>query len=239
MCGRYTLTTPVETVAEVFGVQEFTDLRPRYNIAPTQEVAVVGRNQEGSRTLGTMRWGLVPHWAKDISIGNRMINARSETVAEKPAFRSSFKRKRCLLPADGFYEWKKLNGKKQPYYARRKDQAPFAFAGIWARWRPKTESTDNNEEGPVIQSCALLTTEPNDVMRDIHDRMPVILPADAWDLWLDPEPEDVDALTELLRPYDPEVMEAYAVSTLVNRPGNDSPRCIEPLGADDAAEAPN
>lgn len=228
MCGRYTLTQPAEVLAEAFDVSDYVELQPRYNIAPTQDVAVIGRNHEGRRTLGLMRWGLIPSWAKDPTIGNRMINARGESAAEKPAFRSSFKSRRCLVPADGFYEWKKQgSGSKQPYYIRMKDHHPFAFAGLWSRWRPK--ATDGADAGEPILSCTLLTTSPNPLMAEIHDRMPVILHPEHYDFWLNPDNQDAEALNRLLVPYEPEAMEAYPISTMVNRPGNEGPRLIEPL----------
>lgn len=221
MCGRYTLTAPAEVLTEIFDLAESIELHPRYNIAPTQETAVVGLNHEGKRSLGLMRWGLIPHWAKDPSIGNRLINARAETVAEKPAFRSSFAKRRCLVPADGFYEWQKAGSRKQPYYLQLAEHRPFAFAGLWARWSPP--------EGEPVKSFTLLTTTPNEVAAKVHDRMPVILPAEHYELWLDPEVHDREALEAVLGPFPAEGMEAYPVSTLVNSPKNDEPRCIEPL----------
>ncbi len=222
MCGRYTLHTPGETVAEIFDVAESVELSPRYNIAPTQEVAVVGLNHEGTRSLGLMRWGLIPSWAKDPSIGSRMINARSETAAEKPAFRSSFKKRRCLIPADGFYEWKKVGDRKQPFHIRLESAAPFGIAGLWSRWQ--------GGEGEPIRSCTLLTTAPNELTAQVHDRMPVILPPAAYATWLNPQ---TDALTlqSLLVSYPAEDMVAFPVTTMVGNPRNDSPRCIEPLAS--------
>ena len=223
MCGRYTLTAPAEVLTEIFDLAETVELHPRYNIAPTQETAVVGLNHDGKRSLGLMRWGLIPHWAKDPSIGNRLINARAETAAEKPAFRSSFSKRRCLVPADGFYEWQKTGGRKQPFYLQLKEHRPFAFAGLWARWKASEDET--------VQSFTLLTTTPNEVAAKVHDRMPVILPPESYDRWLDPELHDREALEALLLPYPAEAMEAYPVSTLVNSPQNDDPRCIEPIDA--------
>jgi len=222
MCGRYTLTADGGAITEIFKVTEAVELSPRYNVAPTQEVAVVGRNHEGGRTLGTMRWGLIPSWAKDPSIGSRLINARSETVAEKPAFRASFKKRRCLVVADGFYEWKKVGSAKQPYYIGLKGHPPFAIAGLWDRWRDK-------ESGETIRSCTLLTTGPNALTETIHDRMPVILHPEDYDRWLDPEFHDREALESCLRPYEADAMEAYPVSTLVNNVRNDRPECIQAL----------
>ncbi len=222
MCGRYTLTADGGAITEIFKVTEAVELSPRYNVAPTQEVAVVGRNHEGGRTLGTMRWGLIPSWAKDPSIGSRLINARSETVAEKPAFRASFKKRRCLVVADGFYEWKKMGGGKQPYYIGLKGHPPFAIAGLWDRWR-------DQESGETLRSCTLLTTGPNALMETIHNRMPVILHPEDYDRWLDPEFHDREALESCLGPYEADAMEAYPVSTLVNNVRNDRPECIQAL----------
>ena len=219
MCGRYTLTAPAEVLTEIFDVRESVELAPRYNVAPTQDVAVVGLNHEGDRTLGTMRWGLIPSWAKDPSIGNRLINARSETAAEKPAFRSSFQKRRCLVLADGFYEWKKVPGGKQPYYIQLHGHRPFAFAGLWSRW--------HKGEGEPIVSCTLLTTTPNEVTAEVHDRMPVILPAEAYAAWLSPD-TPTEELQALCKPYPASEMETYPVSKLVNSPKNDLPQCLDP-----------
>ena len=222
MCGRYTLTSSGDAVAEAFDLAAVPELAPRFNIAPTQEVAAVRLPEGGGgRTLDLLRWGLIPFWAKDPGIGNKMINARSETVAEKPAFKNAFKRRRCLVPADGFYEWRKeLEGPKQPFFIHLRRGGPFAIAGLWEHW-----------EGPdgVIDSCTLLTTSPNQLMEPLHDRMPVILHREDFDLWLDPAVRDPERLTHLLAPYPAEEMEAWPVSRFVNRPGNDSPRCIEVL----------
>jgi len=176
---------------------------------------------DGQRELVLLRWGLVPFWAKDPGIGARMINARSETVAEKPAFRAAFRRRRCLVPADGFYEWRRLERGKQPFYVRLRDERPFAFAGLWEHWEGPDET--------AIDSCTLLTTEPNDLIRPVHSRMPVILSPKDYDLWLDPGVQKAELLQPLLRPYPSEGMLAYPISTWVNKPKNDSPRCIEPL----------
>jgi putative SOS response-associated peptidase YedK len=218
MCGRYTLATPVERLAEEFGLEEAPGgLPPNYNVAPTQEVAAV-LAEGGRRRLEVLRWGLVPPWADDPGIGSRMINARSETAPEKPSFRRAFRERRCLIPADGFYEWRRLNGGKQPYYIRVHDGRPFAFAGIWESWE---------REGPGIRSCAILTTSANALVGEIHDRMPVILPASSYEAWLDPEAER-EELAALLAPYPDDEMETYPVSRLVNSPQNNDPRCIEP-----------
>ncbi len=222
MCGRFTLITPAEALAEQFQLFEIPSLVPRYNIAPTQPVAAVRRVPgDGQRELVLLRWGLVPFWAKDPGIGARMINARSETVAEKPAFRAAFRRRRCLVLADGFYEWRRLERGKQPFYVRLRDERPFAFAGLWEHWEGSDEA--------AIDSCTLMTTEPNDLIRPVHSRMPVILAPKDYDLWLDPGVQKADLLRPLLRPYPSEGMLAYPISTWVNKPKNDSPRCIEPL----------
>src|SRR3712207_2206624 len=219
MCGRYTLATPVEKLAEEFGFDASSvELSPNYNVAPTQGVAAV-LAENGHRRLELLRWGLIPSWADDPQIGSRMINARAETAPEKPSFRRSFRERRCLIPADGFYEWKRTNGAKQPYYILMKEGRPFAFAGLWESW------TDNG--GPEIRSCAILTTGPNALVERIHDRMPVILPPDTYDVWLDPASER-DELTALFAPYPEDTLEAYPVSRFVNSPANNDPRCVEP-----------
>ena len=194
-------------------------MQPNYNVAPTQEVpAVVAGNGGGERRLEMLRWGLIPSWADDPGIGARMINARSETVAEKPSFRRAFKERRCLIPADGFYEWQKTNGGKQPYYLRMKSGRPFAFAGLWESWKG-----DGNE----IRSCTILTTNPNDVAGEIHNRRPVILPPEGYEVWLDPDVRETDQLLSLLAPYPPGDMEAYPVSRRVSSPSNNEPSCVE------------
>ncbi len=222
MCGSYTLKTPGKLLADLFGLAEEPPLQPRYNIAPTQPVPIIRvlrvNPSTKQRELVPLRWGLVPSWADDPAIGNRMINARAETVASKPAFRGAFKYRRCLIPADGFYEWKKEGSRKQPLYIRRKDGQPFAFAGLWEDWE---------REGEVIQSCAIITTEANDLMSEFHDRMPVILNPRDYDLWLDPDVQDPTLLEPLLRPYPSDEMEVYPVSRLVNDPRHEDPKCVE------------
>ena len=224
MCGRFTLRVPTSAIVEHFALLgKMPLLAPRYNIAPTQPVAVVrldGRATTPRRELASLRWGLIPHWAKDPSIGARMINARAETVAEKPAYKAALRRRRCLVPADGFYEWRKDRNRKQPYFISLHDDRLFAFAGLWESW----EGADHS----YIESCTLLTTEPNELIRPIHDRMPVILSRNAYDLWLDPAVQDAARLTPLLCPCPAEGMQARAVGTLVNSPRNDSPACISP-----------
>ncbi|MFC2037805.1 SOS response-associated peptidase [Chloroflexota bacterium] len=222
MCGRFTLTDPDQDLAVQFNLPEIPDLKPRYNIAPTQSVAAVRlASKDAVREMVLLHWGLIPFWAKDPKIGARMINARSETVAEKPAFRAAFRRRRCLVVADGFYEWQKLNGGKQPFYIRMRDDSAFAFAGLWEHWKDPDDA--------VIESCTLLTTQPNELVRPLHNRMPVILHPRDYELWLDPEVQQAELLQPLLRPFPPEALAAYPVSRWVNRPQNDDARCIEPL----------
>ena len=219
MCGRYTLKSDGRQIAKAFGLAESPDLSERYNIAPMQNVPIV--LEENGRKLQEMHWGLIPSWADDPSIGSRMINARAETVSEKPSFRSAFKRRRCLIVADGFYEWKKTEGGKQPYYLRLKDGGPFGFAGLWESW--------NVEGGEELRSTTIITTEPNEVAAKVHNRMPVILPREFHDVWLDPENGDREELLAMLAPYPAEEMEAYAVSRSVNRPANDYPEVLQPV----------
>ncbi len=220
MCGRFTLLTPSETLVEQFELPDMPALSPRYNIAPSQSVAAVRQlPDDGGRELVWLRWGLVPFWAKELSIGARMINARSETVAQKPAFRAAFRQRRCLVLADGFYEWQKQAGSKQPFFIRLEDGRPFAFAGLWEHW--------DGPEG-AVESCTILTTEPNDLIRPLHNRMPIILLPTDYDLWLDHSVQEPRQLQPLLRPYSAQDMVAYPVSLWVNSPQNDGPRCIEP-----------
>ena len=218
MCGRYTLKTPTNVLAELFEIEEYPSaLNPSYNIAPTQEVAAVVE-EDDKRKLEMFHWGLIPSWAKDPAIGNKMINARAETASEKPSFRSAFKKRRCLILADGFYEWQKTDSGKQPFYIHMKDGSPFAFAGLWEDWK-------NGEE---IRSCTIITTDANDLMNEIHHRMPVILPPENYGVWLDPDFDEKEPLMDLLKPYPSDEMEAYQVSRRVNRPANNEPSCIEP-----------
>jgi putative SOS response-associated peptidase YedK len=225
MCGRYGES---KILAQVKGKVPFfraeSALKPRYNIAPTQMAPVIVN--QGEAVLKDMRWGLIPFWAKDEEIGNRMINARAETVREKPSFRNSLKRKRCLVLADFFYEWQKIPGstRKQPMCIHLRDQEPFVFAGLWDTWKKPDDAKDAEVESYIIITC-----EPNDLMRPIHHRMPVILKPDHYDQWLDPKNEDVDGLAKLLVPFPEKEMAAHPVSTLVNNPRFDDPRCIEPV----------
>jgi putative SOS response-associated peptidase YedK len=222
MCGRYTLHQSAQALAKTFGIEEVPDLKPQYNIAPTQMVATILHKPESDRReLRQLRWGLIPSWAKDPGIGAKMINARSETVAEKPSFRSAFKRRRCLVIADGFYEWQRQEKKKQPFYFRFEDAQPFGFAGLWEQWQ--------SPEGEEISTCTILTTNANELMLSVHDRMPVILHPEDYDLWLNPQFSASDTLKQLLQPYSPEAMTAYPVSTVVNSPQNNHPDCIVPI----------
>jgi putative SOS response-associated peptidase YedK len=218
MCGRYTLKTSINSLAEHFEIEEYpSSITPSYNIAPTQEVAAVVEEDE-KRVLEMFHWGLIPSWAKDPAIGNKMINARAETVSEKPSFRKAFKVRRCLILADGFYEWQKTDNGKQPYHIKMQDDSPFAFAGLWETWK-------NGEE---IRSCTIITTDANDLMGEIHHRMPVILHPEDYGLWLDPDFDEKEPLTTLLKPYPADAMEAYPVSRRVNKPSNNEPSVVEP-----------
>lgn len=232
MCGRYSLTSPGELVAEVFGLEVALALEPRYNIAPTQEAAVVrvlspkdaaqlGRPDDaGRRTIALLHWGLIPSWADDPGIGNRMINARAETAAEKGAFRFSFERRRCLVATDGFYEWRREDGGKQPYRIRRGDRRPFALAGLWDRWWQAPRQP--------VDSFTILTVDAAPGIAHIHERMPALLPPEAFDAWLDPGRHDRAALEALLQPRGEE-LEADKVSKVVNDPAHEVPECVEPL----------
>jgi putative SOS response-associated peptidase YedK len=222
MCGRFALIVDASVLAEVFDVDPPRELKPRFNIAPTQMIPIIRSGAETPRECTMVRWGLVPSWAKDEKIGARMINARGETVAEKPSFRSAVKNRRCLVPASGFYEWVKTEGGKQPHYIHFTDGRPFAFAGLWERW--------SRAEDRPLDTCTIITTTPNERIADLHDRMPVILPPGRYDEWLRTEPLAADRLQEMLVPHPAEGMEAYPVSTLVNKPANDGPECITRLG---------
>lgn len=217
MCGRYTVTSPADLIEEVFDVGSVPEMSPRYNVAPTQEVAAIRRARgEGSRHFAWLRWGLVPCWAKDASGGSKLINARAETAAEKPSFRDSFRRHRCLLVADGFFEWRKP---KEPFHFSMADGRPFAIAGLWAAWQA--------EDGRNLESCTLLTTRANSTVRRVHHRMPVILPSETWDLWLDPDLDETAPLIELLRPCS-KPMKALAVGPAVNKAMNEGPELLQP-----------
>ncbi len=222
MCGRFTLTTTPEQLRAAFtGLSVSDEIQPRFNIAPSQPVAVVVN--DGKFQVDYYTWGLIPSWAKDPTIGNRLINARAETLVEKPAFRSAFRRRRCLVLADGFYEWRQEPGKrtKTPMLIKMKSGLPFAFAGLWENW--------NTPDGSNILSCTIITTEPNQLMQSIHNRMPVILPENAFPAWLEGREGNLPQLQPLLVPYPAEALTAFEVSTLVNSPANEDPRCILPI----------
>ena len=218
MCGRYTQRADSKVIAKVFGVPEVPALEPRYNIAPTQDVLGVYETEDG-RASKFFRWGLIPSWAKDASMGARLINARSETVAEKPAFRGAFKKRRLIIPADGFYEWQRSDDGKRPFFFRLRDERPFGFAGLWERWE--------DEDGEPVNSCAILTTEANEVLRPVHDRMPVILHPEDYELWLGGDARELDHVKELLRPFPAGEMLGHPVSVAVNSPRSQGARLIE------------
>lgn len=240
MCGRYVSATPPDQLSQYFRAElmvepagdgddeQTTHHRAgNYNVAPTQEVYVVYENV-GSRRLDRFRWGLVPFWAKDPQIGSKMINARAETIHEKNSFKGPFAKKRCILPADGFYEWKKVEGqkRKQPMYLTSIDGAPFAFAGVWDVWKD-ANNLDDAGEPLELYSCTIITGEPNEKVAEVHDRMPVILPPDAWDTWLDRDNSDIDSLRSFLVPAPAELIRLHPVSTDVNNVGNNRPSLIE------------
>lgn len=219
MCGRYTLSQPGDILQQLGVPEEEAGERlgPNYNVAPTQEVPIVRADAQGGRHLAIVRWGLIPFWAKDEKIGNQMINARCESVADKPAYKNAFKRRRCLLLADGFYEWKKQGSVKQPFHIHLKSHEPFVMAGLWERW----------DKGPEpIESCTVITCDANAKVAELHDRMPVILGREARDLWLDGEIADPELLLSVLRPYDADAMAFTPVSRAVNNPRNNSPELL-------------
>jgi putative SOS response-associated peptidase YedK len=221
MCGRFTLTVSARLLAEIFDLEAMPDVSPRFNIAPTQPVLIVRAASNDDREAVPVHWGLIPSWAKDAKIGARMINARAETVASKPSFRSAVRTRRCLVPADGFYEWKRLGDRKQPHLIRFSDRRPFAFAGLWERW--------HGDRDRPVESCTIITTKPNEIVAPIHDRMPVIVHPGDYSDWLEPHQLPSGRLESLLAPHPPDLMEAVAVGTHVNNPKNEDPRCIEPL----------
>jgi putative SOS response-associated peptidase YedK len=217
MCGRYMLTSPVEALRQLFMFEQRPNLMARYNIAPTQEVPIVRLTRDrAARELIMVRWGLVPFWADDLAIGNRLINARCETVHTARAFREAYGRRRCLVPADGFFEWQKQGKLRQPFLIERKDRAPFAFAGLWERWRGADDA--------VVRSCTIITCPANELVAPLHDRMPVILAPEAHARWLDPSTDARD----LLKPCPSAWLESYPVNPRVNSPKNDDPDCIQP-----------
>lgn len=223
MCGRFSLQTKPSQITYALRLPAGAadQIQPRYNIAPSQPVAGILRDPH--LRLDFFTWGLVPSWSKDPAFGMRMINARAETLSEKPSFKGLLRSNRCLIPADGFYEWKNAGGRKQPYYIRLKSKAPFGFAGLWSHWC--------GPDGSEIRSCTIITTQPNELMASIHQRMPVILRDEAVEEWLDPSRFDRDRVLGLLRPLAAEEMEAVAVSTMVNSPANDRAECIRGVGA--------
>ncbi|MCU1284941.1 MAG: hypothetical protein JWO13_1291 [Acidobacteriales bacterium] len=239
MCGRFRLSKTDKEVMKQFGVEIDPDYSPRYNISPSQQVRVLklagGAEAVESAKLSVppmqmhiQRWGLVPFWAKDIKIGYKMINARSETILEKPAFRDAFKKRRCLIPANGFYEWKHEGAAKQPFHFGMNDDSLFAFAGIWEQW--KAPNAPDGAEGALLETRAILTTTPNELVGDVHDRMPVILPASQYHLWLTAEPQRAEQLRDLLVPFPADEMKKYPVSETVNSPKNEVAACAAAAG---------
>ncbi len=222
MCGRFTLAENPADFADEFDGAEFPQqFEPRYNVAPSQPVLAIPNDGRNSATF--FLWGLIPSWAKDPAIGNRLINARGETLAEKPAFRGAFKYRRCVIPADGFYEWKAQPGSKLkiPHYIQLKTHKPFGLAGLWEEWQ--------GADGAPIRTCTIVTTEPNELMATIHNRMPVMLGRDGLQRWLDPSPGSPERLNDLIKPFPAALMEMHPVSTLVNSPANERPECIRPI----------
>jgi putative SOS response-associated peptidase YedK len=230
MCGRYRLSRRKQILQEHFDCPaDDLDWVPRYNIAPAQPVPVIRQHpKKPVRDLSLMKWGLVPSWAKDQSVGASMINARSETAHEKPAFRDSLKHRRCLIPADGFYEWKRTTAAKQPFCFEVRNGELFAFAGLWEGWK--------DSSGNWLKTCSILTTTPNAVTSAVHDRMPVILARSDYDLWLDPGMQNVAAVSDLLKPYDARLMRCYPVSTRINSVGNDDEECCRALELSEAQD---
>ncbi len=222
MCGRFTLRATREELAALFQLpmEAIPPWIPRYNIAPTQPVLGVRVLRHRHREMTFFRWGLIPSWADDPGLGSRLINARAETVAERPAFRAAFRRRRCLIPADGFYEWRRVDGQKQPYLVQLHGGRPFAFAGLWERWE---------RAGTVLESCTLITVPANARVAPLHDRMQAILARADYGLWLDPQEQDRERLLALLQPYPASEMEAVPVSRRVNHPRNDDPDLVQPL----------
>ena len=218
MCGRYAVTSAPEAIRALFGYPEQPNFPPRYNVAPTQPIAIV-RLMDGKRQFALVRWGLLPSWVKDPKDFTLVINARGESVMDKPAFSAAMKRRRCLVPADGFYEWKAIGACKQPYYVRAKSSKPLAFAGLWETW-----TGPNGEE---METAAIVTTRANRTLADIHERMPVVVPPDAFNLWLDCTNVDDKTAASLIAPAPDDLLEAYEVSTAVNRTANDDPKLIK------------
>jgi putative SOS response-associated peptidase YedK len=228
MCGRYVITSSPAAIRALFGYPEQPNFPARYNVAPTQPIPVV-RLHEGKRQFVLMRWGLIPSWVKDPKTFSLLINARGDSVIDKPAFRAAMRRRRCLIPADGFYEWKETGGRKRPYFVHLRQGGPFAFAGLWETW-----TGPNGEE---MDTAAVVTTSANRTLAAIHDRMPVVVPPEAFDLWLDSAKVDAQTAAALIAPAREDLFEAYEISTAVNRVANDSPELIQPAAATDAAPA--
>ena len=228
MCGRYRLSRRKQLVEEYFDTAPWDDdWSPRYNIAPTQPVPVIRQHpKEPVRQLSLMKWGLIPHWAKDPSIATSTINAKSETAATKPAFRDPLRFRRCLIPASGFYEWKRTGTSKQPYCFEVNEGELFAFAGLWEGWK--------DANGRWVKTCSILTTTPNALTSPVHDRMPVILRPDSYDMWLDPRMQNLAAVSELLKPYDAALMRCYPVSCRINHVANDDEECSRPMEIDES-----
>lgn len=220
MCGRFTQRKPAERVKREFQLEEVPSIEARYNIAPTQDILAI-RRRDNSNEAVMLKWGLIPSWAKDATIGAKLINARSETVEEKPSFREAFKKRCCIIPVDGFYEWQRTGGRKQPYYFRFKDDRLFGFAGLWEKW--------GTPEGEILETCSILTTEANEVLKPVHDRMPVILHPEAYDLWLDEDVRKQELCKELLCPYPASEMTANPVSVAVNSPRNQGEQLVQPI----------
>lgn len=222
MCGRFTQERPASELAEIFAAEPLADeLGARYNVAPTDDAYVVVQ-REDRRAITAYRWGLVPHWSTDLKGGSRMFNARAETITTSPAFREAFKRRRCLVPVDSFYEWKREGAVRQPYRVVREDGRPLALAGLWAGWKDPTTDT-------VRRTFTIVTTTPNDAVADLHDRMPVLIPDEAWSRWLDPTGTDPGELLAMLEPIDEVALRIQAVNRLVNDVRRDGPELIEPL----------
>ncbi|MBT8136074.1 MAG: SOS response-associated peptidase [Gammaproteobacteria bacterium] len=220
MCGRFAFYAPAEAVTRIFGVEDPPDIEPRFNIAPTQFVPIIRADSDGERSVSMLRWGLVPFWAKDKAIGNRMINARAETLSEKPAYKSPFRKRRCIVPANGFYEWKKQGSVKQPYFISHGGDKPFGMAGLWARWR------DGENDDETLETFTIVTTAPNEAVAPLHNRMPAIIDTSHFTQWLDPENHDTAALQELLLPPPAEPVTVWPVSRRVNDPKNDEAELV-------------
>jgi len=229
MCGRFSITTPPEAMRAIFDYENNPNLEPRFNVAPTQPIITIRMTDAGTRTLAMSRWGLIPSWSKDGVAATKMINARGETLSEKPSFREAFQQRRCLIPADGFYEWRMEEGKKQPFRIGMKGGVVFAFAGLWESWQAKQDGY-GYEEGDLVETVTIVTIDANDKLRPIHHRMPVILPPEDYTAWLDPV-NDVVNCRNLLKPYPVDLMAYYRVGVFVNNAHNDDARCIEPLKA--------